>query len=119
MARSRKRINLARALRQRDVPAEVLLWKALRNRALGGFKFRRQHPIGGYIVDFACVECKVIVELDGKSHLHAQVADRMRARTIEAEGWLMLRFWNTEVYEDFEPVREAIYAECVRRGKSR
>jgi very-short-patch-repair endonuclease len=66
----KKHVRLAKSLRKRVVPAEALLWKALRNRALGGFKFRRQHPIDSYVVDFACVECKLAVELDGQSHLN-------------------------------------------------
>ena len=116
MARKQKRIGVARSLRQRNVPAEALLWRALRNRALGGFKFRRQHPVGPYIVDFACMACKRAVELDGATHLAIRRADGERSRKIAAEGWHIIRFWNTDVYDDFEPVKEAIYAECVRRS---
>ncbi|MBI1829926.1 MAG: DUF559 domain-containing protein, partial [Planctomycetes bacterium] len=119
MARNRKprekKITLARSQRQAPIPAEKLLWKALRNRAFAGFKFRRQHPIGAYVVDFASVECKLIIELDGVSHLSSRCEDEKRTRLLEAEGWLVLRFWNTEIYEDLEPVKEAIYRTCVKR----
>ena len=119
MTRPKKRIGLARSLRQSEVPAEALLWKALRNRALGGFKFRRQHPIGEYVVDFACVQCKIAIELDGVSHLCNRERDKRRSQILQSEGWLVLRFWNTEVYDDFEPVKEMIYQTCVRRFESR
>jgi len=115
MARDRRRIRLAQSLRKKVVPAEALLWKALRNRALAGFKFRRQHPIGPYVVDFACVECKLVVELDGVSHLPRKNADQERTRFLEAAGWYVMRFWNTEVYEDLEPVKEALYRQCAAR----
>ena len=114
MTRSTKRINLARSLRKRDVPAEALLWKALRNRVLASFKFRRQHPIGPYVVDFACVASKVVVELDGESHLVKRTTDAVRAKFLETEGWQVLRFWNPEVYDDLETVKEAIYEACAK-----
>jgi very-short-patch-repair endonuclease len=119
MARSRKRIGLARSLRKQVVPAEARLWQALRNRGLGGFKFRRQHPVGPYILDFACVESKVAVELDGLSHLPRRKADKARTAFLETSGWFVLRFWNTQVYDDFEPVTEAIYRQCMARGERR
>jgi very-short-patch-repair endonuclease len=116
MAEAPKRISLARSLRKKAVPAEARLWKALRNRALAGFKFRRQHPVGPYVVDFACVECKLVVEVDGATHLTTRRRDGRRTAVLEAEGWLVMRFWNTEVYDDLDPVKEAIYRQCVTRG---
>jgi very-short-patch-repair endonuclease len=95
------------------------LWKALRNRALGGYKFRRQHPIGPYVVDFACVDCKLVIEVDGQTHLPRKSADEKRAQLLEKEGWCVIRFWNTEIYEELEPVKEAIYRQCVARAKAR
>src|SRR5438105_901047 len=100
MARQRKQTSLARSLRKDDVPAETVLWQALRNRALGGFKFRRQHPIGPYIVDFACLSCKLVVEADGETHVTSAKRDLQRSAFLEASGWLVLRFWNTEIYEE-------------------
>jgi very-short-patch-repair endonuclease len=109
-----KRTNAARELRRRAIPAEAVLWKALRNRALGGFKFRRQHPLGPYVADFACVACRVVVELDGETHLSSTRADADRTAFLEREGWHVLRVWNTEVYDELEGVKEAIYQLCVR-----
>ena len=117
MSHARKRASLARALRRKPAPAEAVLWKCLRNRALAGFKFRRQHLIGRYVVDFACPECKVAVEVDGESHLSSRREDEERSRLLELEGWSVQRFWNTEVYEALDSVREAIYQECVRRRR--
>ena len=104
--------NMARGLRKANVPAEAILWKALRNRALGGFKFRRQHPIGPYFVDFACVAAKVVVEVDGLAHLGERKKDALRARTLHDEGWCTLRFWNTEIDDDLDVVKEVIFAKC-------
>src|SRR5262245_49654783 len=118
VARKRKPINVARALRKRNIPAEGLLWKALRNRALAGFKFRRQHPIGPYIVDFASVACKVIVEADGESHVEAKEADEKRTMFLADQGWHVLRFWNSDVYDDLDSVKEAIYCACAERAKT-
>jgi very-short-patch-repair endonuclease len=115
MTRSKKPIERARSLRHDSVPAEIRLWRVLRNRISGGFKFRRQHPIGPYVVDFACLKCKLAVEVDGESHLATRAHDEQRTRFQDAAGWKVIRFWNTEVYEDLEPVQEAIYQECLRR----
>jgi very-short-patch-repair endonuclease len=117
MARNPKRIRLAQSLRKQKVPAEALLWKALRNRALGGCKFRRQHPIGPFVVDFACVECKVVVEVDGETHLSRREDDERRSDFLRTEGWCVLRYWNTEVYDELESVKEAIYRMCEQRAK--
>ncbi len=115
MARETRKTETARALRKADVPTEALLWKILRNRAQGGFKFRRQHPIGPYVVDFACVECKVVIESDGKSHLTRQKEDAKRTEFLEAEGWQVVRFWNTTIYDDLECVKETIFRACETR----
>jgi very-short-patch-repair endonuclease len=117
MSRPNKLVPLAQQLRQNTVPAEARMWGALRNRALGGFKFLRQHPVGSYVADFACVECKVVVELDGESHLESGKADQLRQAELEAAGWLVVRYWNTEVYDDLDAVKEAIYQACVARSK--
>ncbi len=113
MQRREKPIGMARSLRKRAAPAETLLWKAIRNRALGGFKFRRQHPVGPYVLDFACQECKVAVELDGLSHLRTKENDKARTLFLEELGWRVIRFWNTEIYDDYDQVLEAIYRKCV------
>ena len=117
MARVPKKIKLVRTLRHDAAPAEAILWRALRNRALAGYKFRRQHPIGPYIADFACVECQIVVEADGETHLPRRSADQRRTQALQTDGWCVLRFWNTEIYDELEAVKEAIYQECVRRSQ--
>lgn len=77
--------------------AEQLLWRALRGQQLSPHKFRRQHPIGQYIVDFACIEKKLVIELDGGQHQEQAVYDAQRTAFIETQGWRVLRFWNHEV----------------------
>src|SRR5262249_54789743 len=106
------------SLRKKEVPAEQLLWRALRNRALGGLKFRRQHPIGPYVVDFACVLCKVAVEAEGESHLSSRRHDQKRTAFLESAGWRVLRYWNTEIFGELAAVKEAIYRKCVARSNS-
>ena len=107
-------VRLARTLRKGNVPAEKVLWKTIRNRAVGGFKFRRQHPIGPYVVDFAGVERKLVIEIDGETHLTSRRQDETRTRFLESEGWRVQRFWNTEIYEALDAVTEASYQRCLR-----
>jgi very-short-patch-repair endonuclease len=114
MARKEKKIELARSQRQAEIPAERILWKVLRNRAFLGIKFRRQHPIRRYVVDFACAEIKLVIELDGVSHLETRKADSERSREIEGDGWLIIRFWNTDIYDDLDAVKEAIFQTCTK-----
>ena len=98
----------ARALREAPTDAESLLWYHLRDRRLADHKFRRQRPIGPYFADFACVEAKLIVELDGGQHVEAAGYDENRTRFIEAQGYRVLRFWNNEVLTQTDAVRERI-----------
>jgi very-short-patch-repair endonuclease len=100
----------ARRLRASQTSAEARLWYALRNRKLARWKFRRQHPIDRYIVDFAKIEGKLIVEVDGATHSTAiEVArDSERTRSLEACGFLVFRVTNTDVYENLDGVMEAI-----------
>ena len=84
--------------------AEQLLWRHLRNRELGGYKFRRQKPIGPFIVDFVCVEKSVVVEVDGGQHASQLEADEKRSRYLAEKGFRVLRFWNNEVLKEIESV---------------
>lgn len=77
--------------------AEKRLWNHLRNRQLGGHKFRRQKPIGSYIVDFVCIEKKMIIEIDGGQHAIEQAKDEKRTEFLEENGYMVLRFWNNDV----------------------
>ncbi len=88
--------EFARKLRRCGTDAERALWFHLRDRRLGGLKFRRQHPIGPYTVDFACVEARLIVELDGGQHLDARSRDALRTVFLEAQGWRVIRLWDHE-----------------------
>lgn len=83
---------------------ERLLWQALRGMQIHGQRFRRQHPIGPYIADFACVEQKLVVELDGGQHQEQQAYDEHRTAFMQAQGWRVLRFWNNDALDNMEGV---------------
>ena len=100
----------ARRLRTHPTETERLLWRHLRLRQLGGYKFRRQQPVGQYIVDFICLEKRLIVEVDGGQHAEQAESDSQRTRWLEAEGFRVLRFWNTEVLQQIEAVQTRIWA---------
>lgn len=88
--------------------AEKLMWRHLRMRQLHGLKFRRQHPCGVFILDFACLEIKLAIELDGGQHATHVEYDSARTRWLNQEGWKVLRFWNNEVSENMNGVLEKI-----------
>jgi very-short-patch-repair endonuclease len=100
----------ARALRASQTSAEAKLWQALRNRRLARWKFRRQHPIDKYIVDFVTLDGKLIVEVDGVTHSEPSEIQRDKARSevLEACGFFIVRVSNTDVYENLEGVLELI-----------
>jgi very-short-patch-repair endonuclease len=100
----------ARALRASQTSAEAKLWQALRNRKLARWKFRRQHPIDRYIVDFVTLDGKLIVEVDGVTHSEPSEIQRDKARSevLEACGFFIIRVSNTDVYENLEGVLELI-----------
>ena len=97
----------ARELRSSMTDAERRLWSLLRNRRLDGCKFRRQHPIGRYVADFACVERMLIVEADGGQHAD-EPADQRRTDWLNSQGWRVIRFWNTDILRNTEGVVTAI-----------
>ena len=101
--------KLARLLRKNMTDAERRLWYKLRYRQLG-HKFRRQSPIGRYIVDFVCFEKKLVVELDGGPHSQKVDKDELRSDWLRSQGFRVLRFWNHEVFEDLDPVLEVIWS---------
>jgi very-short-patch-repair endonuclease len=100
----------ARALRASQTSAEAKLWQALRNRRLARWKFRRQHSIDRYVVDFVTLDGKLIVEVDGVTHAEPSELARDAARTevLEACGFLVVRVSNTDVYDNIEGVLEMI-----------
>jgi very-short-patch-repair endonuclease len=106
-ARSRQ---FARKLRREMTEAEVLLWTFLRRRALHGYKFRRQHPIGPYIADFACLSERLVVEVDGATHSTPEELEHDAKRTafLENAGWRMVRVTNLDVFENMDGVWQAV-----------
>ena len=105
--------NRTRTLRAGQTDAEQRLWQQLRDRQLDGFKFRRQHGIGTYIVDFICIEAKLIVEVDGGQHADQAGYDAKRTAWLAASDYRVMRFWNNEVLENLEGVLEAIRSGLV------
>ena len=94
----------AKSLRKKTTHAEKQLWHRLRARQLYGYKFRRQQPIGPYIVDFVNFEKKVVVELDGGQHAKQKAQDNERTNWLGAQGYSVLRFWNNDVLNNIEGV---------------
>jgi very-short-patch-repair endonuclease len=126
----RRHSVVARRLRADSTDAEKILWRALRDR-IPLYKFRRQHPIGNRIADFACPEKKLVIELDGSQHADEIAADDRRTAELSAHGYRVIRFWNNDVTENLVSVLETIYRELEappphptlsapagRRGKS-
>lgn len=105
--------KIARNLRKRPTEAEKLLWSHLRGRQLEGLKFRRQQPIGKYVVDFVCLEKDVIVEVDGSQHAVEKEKDDRRDTWLEEEGFKALRFWDNEVLTNTDGVLEVIRENCL------
>ncbi|MBI4639587.1 MAG: endonuclease domain-containing protein [Candidatus Tectomicrobia bacterium] len=104
----------ARELRKNLTDAERILWKHLRLRQLEEHKFRRQQPLGQYIVDFVCFEEKLIIELDGGQHSEQVVYDSERSAWLKEQGFRILRFWNHQVFEELEVVKEVIMEALCR-----
>ncbi len=102
----------ARELRKQAIPAEKVLWEQLRNRRLKGIKFRRQHPLGTYIVDFYCPAHRLVVEIDGEFHRYQADQDQARTQEFEDYGFRVIRFWNHEVEQNLDAVLNSISKAC-------
>ena len=100
----------ARSMRRAMTEAEQALWNELRAHRLMGLSFRRQLPVAGYIVDFACADHRLIVEVDGSRHAgdNAIVYDQVRTARLQADGWTVLRVWNDEVLKNIDAVCDGI-----------
>lgn len=111
---SRETTLRARRLRHEATPYERLLWSKLKNGQMEGLRFRRQHPVGPYILDFYCPELKLCVELDGHSHGldGAEARDARRTDYLEARGITVVRFWNDDVKSDLLSVVDSVLREC-------
>jgi len=104
------KITFARYLRKQQTDVELLLWQRLRDRRLAGYKFRRQKPIGYYVVDFICVERKLIIEIDGGQHktLEGKKYDRRRSQFLQKQGYNVIRFWDNEVKQEMDEVLRVV-----------
>ena len=102
----------AKEIRVEQTLAETKIWKIIRNRQLGGYKFRRQHPIGRFIVDFFCEQAHLIIELDGDSHADQVEYDRDRTKWLQDRGYHVIRFTNRQVHQNLEGVAENVLEEC-------
>ena len=113
LAASRPNVERARRLRRQMSLPEVLLWRALRLRP-GGFKFRRQHPVGGYVADFACLSARLLIEVDGEAHDRGNQAriDGLRQADLERLGFCILRIAACDLLRDIDAVVRMILARC-------
>ena len=108
MTDSKKMLSRARRLRHDGSDAENLLWQQLRGRRLDGYKFRRQFVIEPYIVDFVCLEARLIIEADGGQHLAQGAYDEERSLLLQSMGFTILRFWNNQILVEQNSVLEQI-----------
>jgi very-short-patch-repair endonuclease len=101
----------AKALRRRMTDAETILWSSIRRSAVNGMHFRRQHPIGPYVADFACALARVVIEVDGATHSsnEEQEYDRRRDSYMQSRGWRIIRVTNTEIYKSLNDVLDGLF----------
>ena len=104
----------ARELRKHMTPAESILWTKLRGRRFAGYKFRRQQPIleAHAIADFYCAAARLVVELDGETHIGREAHDAARQKRLEIAGLIVVRFLNSDVYDDHQMVEDTIWTAC-------
>jgi very-short-patch-repair endonuclease len=115
----REQVKRSRELRKNPTGAERKLWQHLRDKQLENFRFRRQRPVGNYIVDFICLEANLVVELDGGQHADQQQYDAKRTAYLVTEGLHVLRYWNNDVMQNVEGVLEDIRAALMLRASPR
>jgi len=110
-------VNRARLLRKKATEPELIHWRRLRNRNFAGYKFRGQHPVNHYILDFYCPAAKLAIELDGGGHNYqtSQIRDRMRSEVLAQRGVLVLRFWNHQVRLKLDSVLRTIWFALEQR----
>ncbi len=100
----------ARALRTNMTDTERFVWQRIRYRQIGGCKFRRQHPLGSFIVDFVCLERKLVLELDGGQHAERAKYDEDRTAWLAVRGYRVFRLWNNEAFDNWDGVAERLLA---------
>jgi len=103
-------VSAAQRLRQNLTPAEQILWQALKNRQLGGLRFRCQHPVGAFIVDFYCPKCRLVIEVDGEIHDQRTEYDTARTIKLNQFGYRVVRFSNQDVMTNLDDVLRQILA---------
>jgi len=106
-------------LRHNPTDAEIRLWSRLRGKQLGGFRFRRQHPIGFYVVDFFCPEARLIVEVDGGQHGEHNARDAARTEWLERRGYRVIRFWNNDALARTDDVLATIFVALESTDRTR
>ena len=111
-------INRARQIRQDETWAEKLVWRWLRDRRFSAYKFRRQHPIGDYVLDFFCEEAELNIELDGSQHgfPEQQQHDLEREKFLQSRGIKTLRFWNSHLRRNAQSIRDTIFRKLQERA---
>ena len=97
----------SKRLRENQTEAERIFWNAVRQKRLDGYRFRRQYPVGPYFADFACVERKLLVEIDGGQHCENK-KDEIRTACLEKDGFTVLRFWNNDILENIDGVLQTL-----------
>ncbi len=110
----RRVVAKARKLRRSSTDVERKLWHRIRDKQIDEFRFRRQRPIGKYIVDFVCLDAMLIVELDGGQHAEDAAYDQKRTAFLESLGYRVLRFWNNEVIENMDGVLQRLQENLLR-----
>jgi len=108
----------ARQLRKNETWAEQLMWRWLRDRRFNNYKFRRQHPLGDYYLDFFCEEAELNIELDGRQHgfPDQQKHDAQREKFLQSRGIKTLRFWNSHLRRNAQSIRDSIFRELQARA---
>jgi very-short-patch-repair endonuclease len=100
--------NLARQLRSNMTDTERFVWQRIRKKQFAGHRFRRQHPLGPFIVDFVCLEARLVLEFDGGQHAIRREEDAARTRWLEEQGFRVLRFWDSDVFKEWDGVETVI-----------
>jgi very-short-patch-repair endonuclease len=114
-------VDRARLLRKKATEPERILWRRLRNRNFGGYKFRRQHPFQDYVLDFYCPSAKLAIELDGGGHDYhrKQIRDARRSEFMARQGIVVLRFWNHQVRQELDSVLRSIWLALEEREQNK
>lgn len=119
MAQRAVMVDRARRLRRDMTDAERALWRALRGRQIDGFRFRRQHPIGSHIVDFVCLDVRLVVEVDGAQHAEQIRADAARTECLMERGYRVVRYWSHDVLLRLDTVTEQIRRVLLENASAR